>query len=78
MTWDSLKFKFVKKISLPNSVKAMDTPSATSGVLLDFVKAIVALSDTIVSRSSVEWEDQLNEKTGNYTRNQKGHISQGD
>ena len=56
-TWNSIRFKFVKKISSPNSVKAFDISSTTARVARDLLKSLAILLDTTIRRSAVDWED---------------------
>ena len=57
LTWNSKRFKFVKKTSMQNLSKAFHISSATAQVATDLLKALAILSDIL-------WEDpQLIEKT---------------
>ena len=54
LTCNSIRLKFVKKTSMPNSV---DISSATARVAPDLLKALAVLSDTTVRRFVVDQED---------------------
>ena len=57
LTRNSIRFKFLKKTSMPNLVKNLDISSATAGVAPDLLEALGILSDTTVRRSAVDRED---------------------
>ena len=54
-------------------MKVLDISSATAQVAPNLLKAIPILSDIVVRRSTVNWED-LNQ----YWKSENGHIFQGD
>ena len=53
--------------------KALDISSATAWIAPDLLQALVILSDTIVRRSAVYWEDMKP-----YWKSEKSHISLAD
>ena len=54
MTLNSIRLKFVKKTSMPNTVKSLDTLGATSWVAPDQFKALEILSDITARRPAVD------------------------
>ena len=70
MTWNCLGLTFVKKISMPNPVKALDISSTTAQVAPDLLKSVAILSDTTVRKYVVDWEDLKP-----HWKIEKGHIS---
>ena len=69
LTRNSIRLKFVKKASMPNSVKSLGYIKYYSLSSPRFVKSLAILSDTTVRRSAVDGEDL---KT--YWKSKKDHI----
>ena len=58
LTWTSIRLKFLKKTSIPNSVKSLGYIKCYNWSSPDLLKAVSILSHTTVRRSAVDWKDQ--------------------